>query len=48
MRFKNMDGNSLNIAVLEIVPIIELSNRENYYLNFKPYYNLKYFLNGKV
>jgi group I intron endonuclease len=39
---------SFEIAVLEIVPIVELSNRENYYLSFKPYYNLKYFLDGKV
>jgi group I intron endonuclease len=39
---------SFEIAVLEIVPLAELANRENYYLSFKPYYNLKYFINGKI
>jgi group I intron endonuclease len=39
---------SFEIAVLEIVPLEELANRENYYLNSKPYYNLKYFIDGKV
>lgn len=33
---------SFEIAVLEIVPIVELANRENYYLSSKPYYILIY------
>jgi len=39
---------AFQIAVLDIVEIDELSNRENYYLSFKPYYNLKYSIDGKV
>lgn len=39
---------SFEIAVLKIVPLAELANRENYYLSSKPYYNLKYYIEGKV
>jgi group I intron endonuclease len=45
---KKYGWESFQIAVLELVPIVELSNRENYYLSSKPYYNLKYSIDGKV
>jgi group I intron endonuclease len=45
---KKYGWEAFQIAVLELVPIIELSNRENHYLSFKPYYNLKYSIDGKV
>lgn len=46
---KKYSWESFEIAVLEIVSTAdELADRENYYLKSKPYYNLKYFINGKL
>jgi NADH-ubiquinone oxidoreductase chain 3 len=45
---KKYGWEAFQIAILELVPISELSNRENHYLSFRPYYNLKYSIDGKV